>query len=74
MQKLQSPDNGNHDSEQNTEKNHRSNREIEAEIFFFDPYIAGQSTDPMQFAVEKVNDNPYNNDRQPGHHNIFAGL
>jgi len=59
--------------DQQTKNDHRRNRKIKPEIFFFNPDISGQSADPVKFVVEKINndtddDNEYAdcNDPFPG--------
>lgn len=70
----QTPDQSQDNSQQYTENDHRSYWEIEAEVFFFYPDIAGQATYPMEFVVEEVNDNTYHNDRCSKEDDIFTGL
>ena len=45
----------------NTEKNHGRYWEIEPEIFFFNPYIAGKPSNPMELIVKKIDDNACQN-------------
>jgi hypothetical protein len=53
-----------------TKNDHGSNRKIKSEIFFFNPDISGQSPDPMQLIMKKINDhsdcnNEYANNDDP---------
>lgn len=61
-------------SDQNTKNNHGSNWEIKTEVFLFNPYIARQMADPVQFIVKKVYNKAYDHNGASDEHNIFAGI
>jgi hypothetical protein len=67
-------DNTYNDREQHTKNDHGCNGKIKAEVFFFNPYIAGQMADPVQLIVKKVNNKAYNHYSASNHHNILTGV
>lgn len=47
---------------------------IKPEVFFFNPDVARQSSDPSQIIMKKINQDPDENNNDPRHQNIFSCL
>jgi hypothetical protein len=61
-------------SEKQTKNDHGGDWEIKSEIFFFDSDISGQPSNPMQFVVEEINNDPNDHNKQSDSDDPFAGF
>jgi hypothetical protein len=68
------PDDLNNDRDQDTKNDHSGDREIEFEIFFFNPDVSRQPADPVQFIVKEIDDHSQQNDHDSRHNYVFAGI
>jgi hypothetical protein len=59
-------------SKQQTGQDHSSNRKIKAKMLLFHPDISRQSSDPVKLIVQKVDQDPDDNDHQAKEHDIFS--
>ena len=68
------PNKPNNKSADQAEKDHCNDGEIKSEIFLFNSDITGQTSDPVQLIMKKINDDTDKNNDHSNSNDPFAGF
>ena len=70
----ESSNNTEHNRYNNTCQDHGSDGKVKTKILFFNTNITRQMTDPMEFVVEEIYDQPYDDYSAANEYQILAGV